>query len=208
VEKVRKFSYEKGKNMHISLNLKFDRDTEQVIREMVNLMVKDLSGNIAYHLVKYPPHITLAAYKVEDVLLDDTRSFSFLSTFVPLPMQFNAVGVFPSRSGQGPGVIYLAPCLSLDLAWLQRSIIHTCYDMHPSWAIQHDWLLPNHWTPHVTLLKHLAPHQMVEGMKHCLSDWTPIQGYGTEVGLRIHPDVQDYFTYPLRSEISPAISTR
>lgn len=70
-------------------------------------------------------------------------------------------------------------------------------------SLAHDWLLPDRWTPHVTLAAHLTSVQVLKGLESSLHHWTLIHGYATGIGMRIFPEMTDYRFYPFNDAYIP-----
>jgi 2'-5' RNA ligase len=177
--------------LRICFNLTFDPITEQAIQSFWGHIVD--AGITERSLTRYPPHITLAVYDVENINSYEAILAPIASALVPFPILLDSLGVFPET-----GVIFLSPRMSQALFSLHRAIIHEFMSMDkadmPSLA--HDWLLPDRWTPHATLAARLTSAQVLKGLEVCLHHWAPIHGYATGIGMRIFPELTNYRSYP------------
>lgn len=176
--------------VHISFNLTFDAPTEEAVRAYGHRLVE--AGIPDRTLVKYRPHVTLVAYKVENICLYEAPIATVASTLAPFPLLLESLGIFPDQ-----GVIFLAPRMSSTLFFLHRTTLQAFAQMNEQErpSLLHDWLLPDRWIPHVTLAKRLPAQHILPGVEACIHQWMPIYGHTAGISMRVHPDLVDYRYY-------------
>ena len=172
-------------------NLTFDPTTEQAIQGLWSHLAN--AGITERGLTRYRPHITLAVYDVETINAYEAPLTSVACALVPFPVLLESLGIFPEQ-----GVLFLAPRMSHTLFSLHRATVQAFASMHETNnpSLVGDWLLPDRWTPHVTLAGQLAPAQVLKGLEVCLHRWAPLHGHATGIGMRIFPELTDYRFYP------------
>lgn len=175
----------------ICFNLTFDPTTEQAIQILWSHIAN--AGITERGLTRYRPHITLAVYDVETINAYEATLAPMASALVPFSVLLESLGIFPEH-----GVIFLAPRMSHALFSLHRATVQAFTSMpetdKPS--LVGDVLLPDRWTPHVTLAGQLTPAQVLKGLEVCLDHWAPLHGHATGIGMRIFPELTEYRSYP------------
>jgi 2'-5' RNA ligase len=175
----------------ICLNLTFDPITEQAIQVFWSHIAD--AGITERGLTRYRPHITLAVYDVETINAYEATLAPMASALVPFPVLLESLGIFPEHR-----VIFLAPRMSHALFSLHRATIQAFASMPETTrpSLVDNLLLPDRWTPHVTLAGQLAPTQILKGLEICLHHWTPLHGNATGIGMRIFPELTEHCSYP------------
>lgn len=171
----------------VSCNLYFDPATEYAVRGLWQRLTD--AGLPAKSTVGYPPHITVTAYATDEPAATVTELASRLAAIAtvqrPIPLRLEALGVFPEA-----GVVFLAPRVSRALLEVHRAVFERLADPGMP-ALLEDLLLPDRWTPHVTLATRLDDEQTARIVGACVRDWQPIEGAAVGMGLRVVPDVAD-----------------
>lgn len=179
----------------LSCNLFFDPPTERAVLGLWQQLAD--AGLPAKSATGYPPHITVTAYATAEtaatVAAFASRLAAFATSQQSIPLRLESLGVFPEA-----GVVFLAPRVSRALLDLHRAVIDTLAAPNTP-ALLDDLLLPDRWTPHVTLAGHLDAEQIPRIVGACVRDWRPIQGEAVGLGVRVHPDVTDTHRIPLES---------
>lgn len=163
----------------LSINLLLDQATGQTVRELQHSLAPE---GVSF-AQRYPPHITLTAYRCEDgaeaeylshlpLLTRDVRQF---------PLLLESLGIFPET-----GVLFLAPRMSQSLLSLHQAAID---QFTPD--VLDEFLLPDRWTPHVTVAAVPTRDHLVSVLANALSSWRPIRGKAVGIGVRIHPAATD-----------------
>jgi 2'-5' RNA ligase len=182
--------------MHlVALTLRFDAATELAVRDLWARIAA--AGFTVAGLHGHRPHITLAAYDVDDVetarsILDDAlreeRSF---------PIRLHALGVFPE-----PRVVFLAPYVTDALFSLHAKILDR-FAAHGH-TLVYDHLEHNDWIPHCTLCVDLPPQDVAPVVDLCIRTWQPITGTVEAVGLLVSPVTEDVAECALARHTAPA----
>lgn len=171
----------------VSCNLYFDPAAEDAVRGLWQRLAD--AGLPAKSAAGYPPHITLTAYTSNDpavtVMEFAARLVSVVERQQPIPVRLEALGVFPEA-----GVVFLAPHISRALLDLHRTVFERLSGPHMPELLE-DLLLPDRWTPHVTLATHLDADQIARIVGARVRDGRSIQGEAVGLGLRILPDLVD-----------------
>ena len=171
----------------VSCNLYFDPATEYAVRGLWQRLTD--AGLPAKSTVGYPPHITVTAYATDEPAATVTELASRLAAIAtvqrPIPLRLEALGVFPEA-----GVVFLAPRVSRALLEVHRAVFERLADPGMP-ALLEDLLLPDRWTPHVTLATHLDADQIARIVGARVRDGRSIQGEAVGLGLRILPDLVD-----------------
>lgn len=171
----------------VSCNLYFDPATEDAVRGLWRRLGG--AGLPAKSSAGYPPHVTVTAYISDDPAATVAEIAGRLAPMVaslrPIPLRLEALGVFPEA-----GVVFLAPRVSRALLDLHRAVYERLAGPGMP-ALLEDLLLPDRWTPHVTLAGHLDAEQLAAMVDACVRDWRPVQGEAVGLGLRILADVAD-----------------
>jgi 2'-5' RNA ligase len=168
----------------ISLNLILDEVTERSVTVLRQQLAAD---GISVKVSGYRPHITLSVYDVEAVRVNDfaDQLVSLVETAQPFPLCFGSLGIFPEAA-----VLFLAPSPSQALlTWHQTIVAWFTGPGYP--ALLDELVLPDRWTPHVTLASSLSIDQLSLALSASLRRWEPLQGRAIGVGMRMHPNVQD-----------------
>ncbi len=173
----------------ICLNLTFDDEAERAIRS-VQKRIAD-AGITVRSLNGYHPHITLAVYDVDDVAGYEDTIETVARKTAPFPLLMESLGIFPQE-----GVAFYAPRMSDALFSLHRSIVSAFYEKTGHLPPE-EYLLPDLWIPHCTLVGRLELPQMLTVLQVCQRPWTPIRGRAEGIGLRVYPETTDYRYYPL-----------
>lgn len=163
----------------LSINLLLDLATEQTVRELQ----QSLAPEGVPFAQRYPPHITLTAYQCEDGAEAEYLSQLPLLTqhWPQFPLLLESLGIFPET-----GVLFLAPRMSQTLLTLHQRII----DQFSSDVLD-DFLLPDRWTPHVTIATAQPVEHLLSVLAKVLQSWQPIRGKAVGIGMRIHPATTD-----------------
>lgn len=139
--------------MNYAVVLKFDRETENKIQELID-EVAEITGCDYMKQIKIPPHITVSALVSdnEEALLLEMKSIAELvnKDFI----YFANIGVF------NPLVIYLGPVMN---EFLQN----TCRTVNERLLKYADvgnrgQYLPNQWVPHAAVAVKLTPDTLKE----------------------------------------------
>ncbi|HEU0166045.1 MAG TPA: 2'-5' RNA ligase family protein [Thermomicrobiales bacterium] len=176
----------------IVFTLRFDRDSERAvraIRERVNAAGIKLPG-----VTVHRPHITVAAYDVEDVDANISALTGAIRTVPPFELGLDYLGVFPERR-----VAFLAPRPIPELRSLhQRIVDHFSGPDFP--PMKWELLLPGRWVPHCTIAADLSPTDLTKVIDICHRSWTPVSGRVEAVGVLLPPAVEDSCEVRLRGD--------
>lgn len=177
-----------GKYMRVvSCNLLLDPVTKDVVRDLWQRLAD--AGLPAKRPSGYPPHITVAAYATPQpeptAAVLAIRLARIAAPQRAVAIQLESLGVFPEA-----GVVFLAPRVSRTLLEVHRAVLEGL-DGPDMPALLDEQLLPDRWTPHVSLATHLDDEQIARIVRACLRDWRPVQGKAVGLGVRVHPDVVD-----------------
>lgn len=132
--------------MPYTLELHFDKETDQKIREIWHALARDCNETYMQQS-GFPPHLTLALYSDElDAKSFETIAKKYQNTFISIPITFSNIGLFKSDNDVS---FCLTPCISNQLIEL-----HT--QLHLDLASFSTAALSSHyntgsWTPHCTL---------------------------------------------------------
>ena len=139
--------------MNYAVVLKFDRETENKIQELVD-EVAEITGCDYMKQIKIPPHITVSALVSdnEEALLLEMKSIAELvnKDFI----WFANIGVF------NPLVIYLGPVMNEFLQNTCRTVNERLLKYAD--AGNRGQYLPNQWVPHAAVAVKLTPNTLKE----------------------------------------------
>lgn len=171
----------------VSCNLFFDQATEDAVRDRWRRLIN--VGLPAKSVAGYSPHITVTAYVTDDPLATTAeladRLAPITASQVPIALRLETLGIFPET-----GVVFLAPRISRALLAVHRTVFERLAGPGMPKLLE-DLLLPDRWTPHVTLAGRLDAEQIARIVDAGVRDWQSIVGEAVGLGLRIPPAVVD-----------------
>lgn len=158
--------------MDYAVVLYFDNETDNIIRQYMSLAA-DVSGNRYMMDNHIPPHITVAAFSVDDVV-------PVLSEMLGLEGKIAQGGIVLESVGSfSPNVIYLQPSLDsyLMMAAIEvRQALSRIVALDPLYT-------PPRWFPHVSLAVKLTQAEHNEALAAVRERFEPISGGVVRLGI-------------------------
>lgn len=106
------------------------------------------------------PHISLAVFAELNPPDAHDALQKFAAETAPIPLQFSAVGLFPTAEG----VVFLAPVVT-------QRLLDVHADFHARMAAMglqsNPYYRPGNWVPHCTVAMHLPPAQIPAAVAIC-----------------------------------------
>lgn len=157
------------------LTLAFEEQVEREIRQLWEVLTAN--GVRQAGPARHPPHITLAAYDVENPYSARTVLRDVMTTWRAFRLQLDVLGIFPTT-----GTVFLAPRMTETLFGLHRYVIeHAVPHWGPGLYPQH--LLPDVWAPHCTLVTRLEQADVPRAVELAMTHWREFEGLVDGIGV-------------------------
>ena len=174
----------------IFFTLYFDSELEDGIRRVQDCILR--SGIEGEYIPDHRPHITLAAYDVDDVESFDQRLAMIARERTSFTIRLHHVGMFPEKS-----VVFLAPRHLPALYELHRAIVHEFSTNGDS--IKYEHLAIENWVPHCTLAWNVPRGHIGMLFEAVQENWKAMCGTANGVGILVPPDTQDRQQFAFRT---------
>lgn len=166
----------------IFFTLYFDAVLEGAVRRLWDALLR--AGVDGDCIQDHRPHITLAAFALEESRSLDRRLALFARRRSRLPIRLHHIGIFPEES-----VVFLAPREAPALRRLHRSILeHFSRPGDP--PIAYENLREGNWVPHCTLAQ-ADPDSVGAIVRSLQAAWEPLCGTADGTGILEPPDTRD-----------------
>lgn len=167
----------------------FDHELEHDVYRLLKriaergLQVPSFEGN--------RPHISLAAYEVDDIASYQTKLNDFAQTRHPFAIRLHYLGFFLAES-----VVFAAPRITHALFTLHREVLLAFAGPgQPPLKFENNLGYDN-WTPHCTLVAGVTPEKLAAVVEVCQQDWHPLCGTVEGINIVILPEKLEMSRHP------------